>query len=169
MRTFGAAILTLGLIATGAAVLADDNVEAKGDKVEYGLHDGHFVKNTYDIKGDSAYIAVSDRDSFDKIFGVGAVGGRKQNFVPKDAFDKKIVVAAMKKGAALAMYKVEKVTVDGEATLYVQYTVDTKGSATGTATLVSPLIVSVDKGKIKTVIFIENGKKVDTVELGKGS
>jgi outer membrane protein assembly factor BamB len=168
MRILLCAILTAALIIPAAALRADDKVEAKGEKVVYTSHDGHFVKNTYELKGDSGYVAVADKDEFDKIFGVAAVGGKKFNWVPKDAFDKKIVVAAMKKGAALAEFKIEKVTADGD-TLYVQYTADTKGSATGTATYVSPMIIAVDKAKIKTVIFIENGKKAATVDLKKGS
>jgi hypothetical protein len=167
MRALLAAALTLSLVSIGTALCADDKVEAKGEKVEYTRHD-EFVKNTYEVKGDSAYVAVADRDNFDKIFGIGRVLGGKQNFVPKDAFEKKIVVAAIKKGNAITEYKVEKVTADGD-TLYVQYTAEPKGSATGTATFVSPLIVSVDKGKITKVIFIENGKKADTVDVPKGS
>jgi hypothetical protein len=167
MRTLLTSAVGLFFFVCAGALSADDKVEAKGDKVEFDVHDGHFVNNTYKMKGDSAYVAFADRDSFDKIFGIGRVIG-KQNFVPKDAFDKKIVVAAIKEGAALTNYKVEKVTADGD-TLYVQYTADSKGSATGTATFRSPLIVSVDKSKIKKVIFIENGKKAETVEIAKGS
>ncbi len=164
MKVFLAAVF---LCAGVTALRADDKVEPKGDKVEFDVHNGHFVSNKYEMKGDSAYLAIADRDNFDKIFGIGRVIG-KQNFVPKDAFEKKIVVATIKKGAALTEYKVEKVTADGE-TLYIQYTSETKGSATGTAQFASPMIVSVDKGRIKKVIFIENGKKAETVEVAKGS
>jgi hypothetical protein len=144
-----------------AAPAPDDT--AKGKKVEYNVHNGHFEKNDAGLKGDSSYLAFTDRDGFDKVFGIGRVIG-KQNFVPKDAFDKKMVVAVIKRGNAITDYKVEKVTAD-EGTLYVQYTA--KMGEAGTATFASPLIVSVDKDKYTAVVFIENGKKADKVKLAK--
>ena len=144
-----------------AAPAPDDT--AKGKKVEYNVHNGHFEKNDAGLKGDSSYLAFTDREAFDKVFGA-AVTMRKKNFVPKDAFDKKMVVAVIKRGNALTEYKVEKVTAD-EGTLYVQYTA--KMGAAGTATFATPLIVSLDKDKYKAVVFLENGKKVDKVKLEK--
>jgi hypothetical protein len=159
---------TLAFCFAGSTVLADDKVEAKGDKVDYKAYVGsYFVKNTYEMKGDSAYVTIPDKDGFEKIFGPGRVIG-KQEFLPNDAFDKKMVIAAIKKGAAVTEYKVEKVTQDGD-TVYVQYTTSAKGSATGTASFTSPMIVTVDKEKVKKVVFIENGKKADTVDVPKGS
>jgi hypothetical protein len=152
----------------GTTLFAEDKVEAKGEKVDYKVYAGsYFVKNTFEMKNDSAYLAVPDRDGFDKVFGPGRVIG-KQEFLPNDAFDKRMVISAIKKGAAITEYKVEKVTQDGD-TVYVQYTTSAKGSATGTATFTSPLIVTVDKDKVKKVVFIENGKKADTVDVPKGS
>jgi hypothetical protein len=89
----------------------------------------------------------------------------KQNFVPKDAFDKKVVFAVIKRGNAITEYKVDKVTAD-DGTLYVEYTTKAKGDG-GTATFASPLIVSVDNDKFKSVVFIENGKKVATEKFAK--
>jgi hypothetical protein len=157
--------LAIGLFAFTTSLRADDKVEAKGDKVEFDVHNGHFVKNTFKPAGDAAFLAFADQKGFEEVFGIGRVIG-KQNFVPKDAFDKKIVVAAIRSGNSLTTYKVDKVTADGD-TLYVQYGAE-KGSA-GTATYSSPLIITVDKGKIKNVVFIENGKKAGTADLGKGS
>jgi len=140
-----------------------DEDTAKGKKVDFDVHNGHFEKNNSDLKGDSSYVVFSDRDAFDKVFGLGRVMG-KQNFVPKDAFDKKMVVAVIKRAKALTEYKVEKVTAD-EGTLYIQYTAKTGDP--GSATFHTPLIVSVDKDNYKKVVFIENGKKVDTVKIAK--
>ncbi len=97
------------------------------------------------------------------MFGIARVIG-KQNFVPKDAFDKKMVVAVIKRGNAVTEYKVEKVTAD-DGTLYVKYTA--KMGTAGTATFASPLILSVDKDKYTEVVFLENGKKVEKVKVGK--
>jgi hypothetical protein len=60
---------------------------------------------------------------------------------------------------------VEKVTADGD-TLYVQYEAK-KGPEAANTKYASPLIVSVDKGKYTTVVFLENGKKAGTVKLDK--
>ena len=61
-------------------------------------------------------------------------------------------------------YKVDKVTAD-DGVLYVAYTTMSKVSPS--ATYHSPLIVSVDEGKYKSVVFIENGKKAGTAEFSK--
>jgi len=155
------AVLALPLVVVAAP--APDEDTAKGKKVEFAVHDGHFEKNDSGLKGDSSYLVFGDRDAFDKVFGIGRVIG-KQNFVPKDAFDKKMVVAVIKRGKAVTEYKVEKVTAD-DGTLYVRYTA--KMGEAGTATFHSPLIVSVDKDKYTSVVFIENGKKAETVKVAK--
>jgi hypothetical protein len=155
------------VLGTVSTLIADDKVEAKGDKVAFDVHNGHFVKNTFKPAGDCAFLAITDQKGFDEVFGVGRVLGKPQNFVPKEAFDKKMVVAVIKNGTAITEYKVEKVTADGD-TLYVQYTAEAKGSG-GTATFSSPLIVTVDKDKIKKVTFIENGKKAGNADVAKGS
>jgi hypothetical protein len=153
-------VLTV-FLALPLVVAADD--EAKGKKVDAEVHNGYFEKNNSGLKGDTSFLVFTDQDAFDKIFGVGRVMGDKQKFLPKNAFDKKIVVAAITRGNAVTSYEVEKVTTD-EGTLYVQYKTTSKG---GTAKYASPLIVSVDKDKFSAVEFIENGKKVGTAKIGK--
>jgi hypothetical protein len=150
------------LPSTGFAVAPDEKKdEAKGKAVEFTLHDkGHFEKNNSGLKGDASFLLFTNREDFDKIFGVGFTMGGKEKVVPKDAFDTKIVVAAIKRGNSITEYTVEKVTND-DGTLYVQYTAKAK-DARGTAKYNSPLILSLEKGKYKEVVFIENGKKVDT-------
>jgi hypothetical protein len=142
-------------------VAADEKKdEAKGKAVEFTLHDkGHFEKNNSGLKGDASFLLFTNREDFDKIFGVGFTMGGKEKGVPKDAFDSKIVVAAIKRGNSITEYTVEKVTND-DGTLYVQYTAKSKDA--GGAKYSSPLIISLDKGKYKEVVFIENGKKIDT-------
>jgi hypothetical protein len=150
-----------GCVVLALAAVAACADEARGKKVEYDVHSGHFVSNKFEVK-DAAYVAVTDRVAFDAIFGVARTMGKPPNFVPKDAFEKKMVVAVIKKGNAPVEYKVETLTADGE-TLYVQYKAETKGPTS--ATFASPLIVSVDRNKYKEVVFIENGKKVGTATV----
>jgi hypothetical protein len=165
MKTLLTVLAALCLPLFVAAAPAPDTDNPKGEKVAHDVHNGHFVKNTFKPKGDSAYLAFTDRDSFDNVFGIGRVIGGRQNFVPQDAFDKKMVVAAIKVGNAITTYKVEDVRADGK-TLYVRYTAKA-GAANPTATFASPLIVSLNKGGYSSVVFIENGKKTEKVKVNK--
>jgi hypothetical protein len=144
----------------GRAQAAD---EAKGKKVEYEVYTSYFEKNTSGLTGEASYVALTDQKAFDKVFGPAATMN-KQTFLPKDAFEKKLVVAVIKRGNAVWTYKVDKVTADDD-TLYVQYDATSKDG--GGAKFASPLIVSVDKGKYTAVVFIENGKKVGTAKIEK--
>jgi hypothetical protein len=157
-----AAVILLPL--AGFSAPADDRDEAKGDKVEFTVHDSYFEKNNSGLKGDASFLAITDDEAFAKIFGTAVVMGKKKNFLPKDAFEKKMVVSTIKRGGKIWEYKVDKVTADGK-TLYVAYTAT--GMDGGGATFHSPLIVAVDKGKYTSVVFIEDGKKAGTAEIGK--
>jgi len=159
---------SLAVLAAAFAVLvhapADADDQAKGKDVDYDIHTGYFESNKSGLTGESSYLAFTDQKSFDAVFGVAAVQGGKQRFLPKDAFDNKMVVAVIKRGKAIYDYKVEKVT-DDDGSLEVQYTATPQESG-GTATFATPLILSVDKGKYSSVVFIESGKKVGTVKVG---
>ncbi len=153
---------------TMAAVLVlsatGDAEEAKMAKVDFDVHNGHFESNKSGLKGEASYLAFTDRAAFDAVFGVAFTMGKKPNIVPKDAFEKKLVVAVIKRGNAPVEYKAEQVTTaDGK--LYVEYTATAKGATT--ATFASPLILSLDKGKYTSVVYIENGKQVGTAMIGK--
>jgi hypothetical protein len=165
MRIAWCAAAAAGLALAAAAAPADDKAEAKSKDVDYQVHSGYFERNDSGLKGDASYLALADQKAFDAVFGVGRVLGGKQNFLPKDAFDSKLVAAVVKRGKSVVEYKIEKVTADG-GTLYVQYTTAEKGGG-GTATFASPLIVSADKGKYTSVVIIENGQKAGTAEVGK--
>ena len=151
--------LALTCTAVAGLAAADD---AKGEKVEYTLHDGQFEKNTSGLKGDVSFLSISDRDAFDKMFGVAFTMGKKPNVVPKDAFEKKLAAAVITRGNAVTTYTVEKVTSEG-TTLYLQYKTTTGPVAS--ARFASPLIVTVDKGSIKKVVFIADGKTAGTAEV----
>jgi hypothetical protein len=158
---------TLGVVCALALVVAaraEDKVEPKGDKIESTVHNGHFESNKSGLTGDVSFLVFNDAKGFGSVFGTAAVMGKKYDWVPKDAFDKKLVAAVIHRGNAPWEYKVEKVTVDGD-TAYVQYTA-TEGKAS-TAKFASPLLVSFEKGKIAKVVFLENGKKAGTAEVGK--
>jgi hypothetical protein len=164
MKKLLLASATLFFPLLGWTAPADDKDEPKGDKVEFTVHDGYFESNKSGLKGDASFLAFTNDESFNKIFGVAVVMGKKKNFLPKDAFDKKLVVATIKRGDKIWEYKIDKVTGDGK-TLYVAYSATGKDG--GGATFASPLIVAVDKGKYTSVVFIEDGKKAGAAEIGK--
>jgi hypothetical protein len=158
-----AGLAVLGLAAGLAGARPEEKAQAKGDKVAFEEHTGHFAKNNSGLKGDASYLVLPDAPAFEKVFGIGRVMGKPQNFVKPADFEKKMVVAVIKRGKALAEYKVDKVTA-ADGVLYVQYDVKMLDKG-GSATYASPLILTVDKGKYKEVVFIENGKKVETVPI----
>ncbi len=135
-------------------------------KIDYEVHTGHFESNKSGLKGDASYLAFADKAAFDMVFGVAFTMGKKPNVEPKDAFEKKIVVAVIKRGDAPFKYQVMQVTEAG-GTLYVEYTAKADGAATASARFASPLIVSVEKGKYTNMVFIENGKKAGSAAIGK--
>lgn len=149
--------LVLSLTFGGIAVCQPD-----GTAVPYTRHDGHFEKNTSGLKGEASYLALTDQAGFDKVFGVAFTMGKKPNVVPADNFDKKLVAAVIKRGPAVTTYAVEGVTPAG-GTVTVRYKAET-GPA-GTARFASPLILSLDRGGVKRVEFVENGKAVGSAEV----
>ena len=86
----------------------------------------------------------------------------KSHRLPKDAFKSNVVLAAIKRGNASWEYKVQGVTVE-RGVVQLRYTVRSK--ATPDTTFACPLIVSVPRDDYKAVTFIEDGKKVRTVNL----
>src|SRR5262245_22912648 len=148
------------LLAAGLGAWAD---EAKGEKVSFDNYPSYFESNKSGLKGDSSYLFFTDEASFAKIFQpVPPTGAKKPYLLPEKAFDKFDVIAVVKRGNATTEYLVEKVK-DDKGTLYVQY--QAKTGQPGTATFASPLIVSVPKGKYTSVVFIENGKTVETLKI----
>jgi hypothetical protein len=148
-----------------AMVLIPALGRAEEKKVDFSvLGPGYFESNKSGLKGESSHLIFTDKKSFDGVFGTRFVPGGKGKFLPKDAFDKNMVIAAIKRGASIYTWKVDKVT-DKDGVLELHYTATGKDG--GGARFASPLIVSVPKGKYTSVEFIENGKKVATVKVAK--
>ncbi len=137
--------------------------EPKGKEVKFDVHAGHFEKNNSGLKGDTSFLVIPDAKAFADVFGVARTMGPKPNFVNDDTFDKKVIIATIQRGMKMVTYKVDKVT-DDDGTLTIAYTTTSKDS---NAMFHSPLIVSVEKGKYKNVVFLENGKKVGTADFPK--
>ena len=181
-------IVTAGLLPLAAgATLGADNIEPKGKKVEFKVHSGYCERAEHaraeQVKAQKektlsnvSFLAFTDQDSFDKAFGKtpdkedlntflpnGEAKGKKPNLLPKDAFDKKTVVATTVRGPNISTYRVVKVTADGD-TLYVQYQ-ETSTFAGNNRIWSSPLILSVDKGPYTSVVFILGNTKYGTASI----
>ena len=156
---------TLAAIVFSLLTLMGVVAEEKGDGPKFKSFTApYFEKNNSGLKGDASYLIVPDRKAFDATFGIGRTMRRPPEMLPETAFDKSLVVAVIKRGNAITTYKVDGVKVkDGVVT--VSYKADT-GEA-GTAKFASPLIIAIDKGKYKSVEFVENGKAVKTLEIEK--
>ncbi|MCU0702562.1 MAG: hypothetical protein MUF18_01060 [Fimbriiglobus sp.] len=145
-------------------LLAPAVLQADEKKVpEFVVHTGHFEKNNSGLKDEPSLVLLKDFDAFDKLFGtVPPLGGpRKNNPVPKDAFDANVVAAVVKRGNFITTYTEVSTKTDGE-TLTVTF--KSEAGKPGTATFASPLIVAVPKGKIAKVVFVENGKEIGTAK-----
>jgi len=183
-------IVTAGLLPLAAgSTLGGDKFEPKGKKVEFKVHSGYCERAEHaraeQIKaqkkktlGNVSFLAFTDQDSFDQAFGKtpdkedlttflpnGEAKGKKPNLLPKDAFDKKMVVATTVRGANISTYKVVKVTADGD-TLYIQYQ-ESSAFAGNNRIWSSPLILSVDKGPYASVEFILGKKKYGTATIAQ--
>ncbi len=137
---------------------------AEPTKLTFDTYSGYFVSNQFEPMARKSFVVISDQEQFDKVFGVAFVMGDKSHRLPKDAFKSLMVIAAIKRGRAMWEYKVEGVTIkDGVAEL--RYT--TTATKSDTATFACPLIVSIPKGEYKVIQFVENGKPVQKIEMGK--
>ena len=131
--------------------------------IPFDTHDGYFVSNKFEPNTPTSFVVLRDQKAFDDVFGVAMVMGDKSHRLPPEAFDAKMVVAAIHRGKAFWGYKVASVTAEGK-TLIVRYT--TQSTPHPTAEFACPLIVSLDKDGYTAVQFVEDGKVMKKVELG---
>lgn len=157
-------MIRIALAVFFASVSASHAADEKGEKVEFTRHTGHFEKNNAGLKDEPSLLLIADQKRFDAIFGSAFTMGAKPKVVPNGAFEKKVVAAVIHRGNAVWSYEMQGATLDG-GTLTVRYKA-TEGKPS-TASFASPLIVSVDKGAIKKVVFVENGKDIGSAEAAK--
>ena len=137
---------------------------AEQTKLPFDTYSGYFVSNKFEPDAATSFVVIDDQAKFDQVFGVAMVMRDKSHRLPKDAFKSNMVLAAIKRGNAFWEYKVKGVTVE-QGVIQLRYAVTSK--AAPDTTFACPLIVSVPKGKYKAVTFIENGKQVKTVGVGR--
>jgi hypothetical protein len=142
-----------GFSHVGSTAPATQPAAAKA--VVFDVHDGYFVSNKFEPKEPASFVVISDQRAFDRTFGVAFVMGDKSHRLPANAFDSKMVVAAIKRGKAMWQFTVQDAQAS-QAVLTVRYTATAKPQES--AEFACPLIVSVPKGRYTTIRFIENEK-----------
>ncbi|MCE9553245.1 MAG: hypothetical protein K8T91_07695 [Planctomycetes bacterium] len=130
--------------------------------IPFDTHNGYFVSNKFEPQAPASFVVLRDQKAFDEVFGAGFVMNDKSHRLPADAFDAKIVVAAIKRGKVVVEFKVGDVTLDADV-LIVRYT--TTSTKQDSAEFACPLIVSVPKGDYTAVDFVEDGKSVKKIEV----
>ena len=156
----------ISALALAGSLPAADGADAKGDAVATETHDGYFVSNKFEPNAPTSFVVALDQAAFDNVFGVARVMRDRSHRLPADAFEKKIVVAAIHRGKAMVTYKVESANLDGK-TLIIRYT--TKSEPSESAEFSCPLILSVPKGDFDAVQFIENGKPIKKLKTAPGT
>lgn len=153
------------LIPWAVIMIAATNVTAADSPttqpIPFAIHDGYFVSNKFEPDAPTSFVLLKDQKAFDEVFGSAFVMRDSHHRLPPNAFETKMVVAAIHRGNATWDYTVESVTADGK-TLVVKYT--TQSTPNNTAEFACPLILSIEKGDYTDVQFVENGKKIKTLE-----
>lgn len=144
-------VLCAAVLALGAASAAEG-----GRAVPFHAYSAYFEKNSSGLSGKASYLALTSREAFDRVFGPAATMQAKE-FLPADAFERRLVVAVIKRGGEVWTYDLKEVTSEG-GTLTVRY--EARAKPGGGARYASPLIVAADRGDYNTVVFVENGKRV---------
>jgi hypothetical protein len=137
---------------------------ANAVKVTYDTYSGYFVSNQFEPKASDSFLVITDKQQFDKVFGVAMVMGDRSHRLATNTFDSNIVLTVVKRGNVFYEYNVEGVAKENDVITLSYTTVSNKNDS---ASFACPLIVSIPKVKAKTIEFIENRKLVQTLEIGK--
>jgi hypothetical protein len=148
-------VLVLGMVE--AAWSSAPATAPNGVKLTPEVYGGYFAKNTFEPDAERSVVVAGTQAQFDAVFGAGVVMGDTSHRLAAGTFDKKVVVAVVRRAKAIATYKLGNVSV-ADGVLTVNY--DVTLAPPGGAEFASTLIFSVDKTGVKKVVFVENGKQV---------
>lgn len=130
----------------------------------YTVFSHYFEKNNSGLSGDSSYLVFENRAQFDRIFGAAATMGGNQHFLPDDVFQDKLVIAVIRRGTFTLAYKVDRIAAAHQV-LTVEFS--TEETASPTAHFSSPLLLSVPREEYHRILFIENGRAVQSILLAR--
>jgi len=129
-------------------------------ELDFQLYNGYIVnKASAGLKSEKSYFVLADQEQFNKVF--VKFGGYLPKLVllPPDTFETKVVIATIRAGNR-RLYSDVKVVAKNRV-LLVSYTAEDAGEGS----FLTPLILTVDKGKYRAVIFTENGERAGVVRL----
>jgi hypothetical protein len=130
--------------------------------VAFDVHDGYFVSNQFEANAPLSFAVIRDQDSFDKVFGAAVVMRDKSHRLPASAFDKRLVVTAIRRGKAMVKYNVESLIMDDDS-LMLRYSAQSTPSVS--ASFSCPLIVSLERCGFSKIRFVENGRTVKVLDV----
>jgi hypothetical protein len=158
------AYFIVGWIALSSVLCQASVANAQDKKVKHTIHAGHFERNDSGLKGNKSFLACSQLEDFEAVFGVAALGvgpTKKQNFVTQETFDEKLVIAAIYRGTSEPTISNVQIVQKGD-TLTVGYKLK-PGRDAGFAMNV-PFIFSIPKVEYQQIEFYENDKLVATIK-----
>ena len=139
------------------AFATNDTKAGQERNLDFKRYDrSYFERNDTGLTARTSYMVCTSQAQFDKIFGAVPTMGRN-NFLPNNAFNTKVVFATIARGHFLRTYDDPKVTTKN-GKIYIWYKV--KDTQQESATFASPLILAVDRDRYSQVIFMEDGKRV---------
>jgi hypothetical protein len=151
----------LSLILASAILNAPVPAKPEQKLIDNRAYNGYFERNDSGLKGDDSQLVFSDADGMAKILNP-PIGGKKSVLLTKEDFEKNLVAVVITRGSSVATYSDVSTTISG-STLTVHY--NSALGAPSTANFATPLILSVPKDGIKTVVFIGNGKETAKIEV----
>jgi len=153
----------LALVLAASILAAPVPAKPPEQKLAAVTHTGHFERNDSGLKGETSLLVFTDTEEMGKVLGtIPPLRGKMANPVPADAFEKNLVVVVIKRKDALAEYSDVTTILEG-TTLKVSFTA--KFGIAGTANFATPLVMSVPKEGIKSVVFVGNGKESAPIEV----
>jgi hypothetical protein len=151
-------VIAMMILTYGAQGFAADTAKTGAERtLDFQRYDSsYFERNDTGLTAQTSYLVVTSQAQFDRTFGAAPTMGQN-NFLPKNIFNTKVVIATIAKGHFLRTYDHPNVTVkDGK--IYVWFEI--RNTQQESATFASPLILAVDKGQYSEVVFMENGRRV---------
>jgi hypothetical protein len=131
-------------------------------KLKFQTYSGYFVSNKFEPDSPASFVVLDNRKQFDQVFGVAFVIGDKSPRLAPDAFETRLVLAAIRRGKAFCTYQISSVT-EKEGVVHLRYQTTSKKS--DSTTFACPLILSIPKGKYQAVEFHENDKLVKRLAI----
>ena len=131
-------------------------------KLKFQTYSGSFVSKKFEPDSPASFVVLDNRKQFDQVFGVAFVIGDKSPRLAPDAFETRLVLAAIRRGKAFCTYQISSVT-EKEGVVHLRY--QTRSKKSDSATFTCPLILSILKGKYQAVEFHENDKPVKRLAI----